>query len=105
MSCVIEIVTGTNEEQIIRVLLEKYPITVEELIKSLPFSAEVVDREIDKLIVKGIVRLELLPGARYVCLLRRDFRFIGKKAQRRFVKHKTGRRPKGPEKYDGPMFG
>ncbi len=101
----IEVVTGTNEEQIIRVLLEKYPITVEQLTKSLPFSAEVVDREIDKLIVKGIVRLELLPGARYIHLLRRDFRFIGKKAQRRFVKHKTGRRPKGPEKYDGPMFG
>jgi len=105
VSCVIEIVTGTNEEQIIRVLLEKYPITVEQLTKSLPFSADVVEREIDKLIVKGIVRLELLPGARFIRLLRRDFRFVGKKAQRRFVKHKTGRRPKGPEKYDGPMFG
>ena len=51
----IEIKTGTLDEKIIRLLLNKYPITVKELIINLNISREVGLRVLKKYQTKGIL--------------------------------------------------
>ena len=100
----IEITTGTLEERIIRILQKTYPITVEDIKKELNISVDMVIRTLKKFQMKGIVRLEPLPDKTYVRLLRHDFSFIGKKRQRKFIKHKTGKKIQDKEEYDGIMY-
>jgi len=100
----IEITTGTLEEQIIKLLQKKYPITISDMEKDLQASGQIIVRVLQKLQVKGIVQLEPLPDKTYVRLLRRDFSFIGKKRQRKFLKHRTGKKRQEPEEYDGIMY-
>jgi len=100
----IEITTGTLEEQIIKLLQKKYPITISDIEEELQASKKIIVRVLQKLQVKGIVQLEPLPDKTYVRLLRRDFSFIGKKRQRKFLKHRTGKKRQEPEEYDGIMY-
>lgn len=100
----IEITTGTLEEQIIKLLQKKYPITIFDIEKELQASRKIIVRVLQKLQVKGIVQLEALPDKTYIRLLRRDFRFTGKKRQRKFLKHRTGKKRQEPEEYDGIMY-
>ena len=53
--------------------------------------------------MKGIVRLEPLPDKTYIRLIRQDFSFVGKKRQRKFIKHSKGKRQKSKD-YDGIMY-
>lgn len=99
----IEIVKGTLEERIIRVLQKNYPITVEEIQNKLHLSKNNVLRVLQKFQTKGIVKLEPLPDKIYVRLLRSDFSFIGKKRQRKFIKHNKEKIHKTKE-YDGTMY-
>lgn len=99
----IEITTGTLEEQIIKILQKTYPITVKEIKNKLNVSVDMVVRALKKFQMKGIVRLEPLPDKTYVRLLRHDFSFIGKKHQRKFIKHRTGKK-KQTDDYDGIMY-
>jgi len=99
----IEIKTGTLDEKIIRLLLNKYPITVKELIINLNISREVGLRVLKKYQTKGILQLESLPNKTFIRLIRNDFSFIGKKNQRKFIKHKSGKKPKKKD-YDGIMY-
>ncbi|MCJ7572051.1 MAG: MarR family transcriptional regulator [Candidatus Thermoplasmatota archaeon] len=99
----IEITCGTLDEQIIKILQKTYPMTVEELKKKLHLSKQQVIRVLNKLQVKGIVRLEPLPDKTYVRLLRHDFSFIGKKRQRKFIKHYRGKTHKSKD-YEGIMY-
>jgi len=102
----IEIKTGTMEEKIIKILQEKYPITLEVLSKKLHVPKKTVEFELFKLSSKGIVDLEPLPDRTFIRLLRGDIRFIGRRHQEKFIKRKKGKvkiGDKGDE--DDIMFG
>ena len=100
----IEITTGTLEERIIKLLKKTYPISVDDIKKELNVSKDMVVRTLKKFQIKGIVRLEPLPDITYVRLLRHDFSFIGKKRQRKFIKHRTGKKSQDTNEYDGIMY-
>ena len=100
----IEITTGTLEERIIKLLQKTYPITVSDTEKKLHLSRNVVMRVLQKFQVKGIVQLEPLPDRTYIRLLRNDFSFIGKKRQRKFIKHHSGGKKQDSKDYDGTMY-
>lgn len=82
----IEIKTGTMEEKIIKILQEKYPVTLEEIGKKLHVSKSTAEFELVKLQSKGIVEMEPLPGKTFVRLIRTDFRFVGRRHQKKFIK-------------------
>ena len=83
----IEIDNGSIDAQIIKILQKKYPVTLEDIEHQLSLSRGRILRVLNQLHVKGIVRLEPLPDKIYVRLLRHDFKFVGKKRQRKFIKH------------------
>ncbi|KYK31917.1 MAG: transcriptional regulator [Thermoplasmatales archaeon SG8-52-3] len=99
----IEITTGTLEERIIKLLKKTYPISVDDIKNELNVSKDMILRTLKKFQMKGIVRLEPLSDKTYVRLLRHDFSFIGKKRQRKFIKHRTGKRQESND-YDGIMY-
>jgi predicted ArsR family transcriptional regulator len=99
----IEITTGTLQERVIKLLQKTYPITVIDIKNKLNISRIVIERLLQQLQVKGIVRLDALPDKTYVRLLRNDFSFVGKRRQRKFIKHRTGKKPKKTD-YDGIMY-
>ena len=100
----IEIERGSSEARIIEVLLEVYPITIEELRKELSLSEKMLERGIKRLQIKGIIELEPLPDKVYIRLLRRDFHFIGRKVTQRRPIKRSGGSNKGKE-YDGVAYG
>jgi len=100
----IEIVKGTLEERVIRLLQKNYPITLKEIQSSLHLSKNNVLRVLNKLQAKGIVQLEPLPGKTYIRLLRNDFSFVGRKRQRKFLKHHKEQKNNETEEYDGVMY-
>ncbi len=100
----IEIVNGTREEQIIKLLQKIYPITISDIEKKLHVSRKMILRVLQKFQVKGIVQLEPLSNKTYIRLLRNDFSFVGKKRQRKFIKHHLGKKKQEPEDYDGIMY-
>jgi len=102
---VIQIVDGTVESKILRLLLEMYPVTVRDLERELNLRGDVIQRSLKALAARGVVEVEPLPDRTYVRLLRRDFSFSGlKPSQRRRVRHHGGKSEKLKD-YDGPMFG
>lgn len=101
----IEIKKGTNEELIIKILQKKYPVTINNLQKELKLSRDIIERVLKKLQVKGIVRLEPLPDKTFIRLLRNDFSFIGRKRQRKFIKHnKNRKKPKSKEQKNNDIM-
>jgi hypothetical protein len=88
----IEIDNGSIDAQIIKILQKKYPVTVEFIEQQLNLSHGRILRVLNQLHVQGIVRLEPLPDKIYVRLLRNDFKFVGKKRQRKFIKHHRSQR-------------
>lgn len=100
----IEIINGSLEEQIIKILQKTYPITINDLEKKLHLSHAVIVRVLQKLQYNGIVQLEPLSDKTFIRLIRRDFRFIGKKRQRKFIKHHSSEKMQEPGKYDGDMY-
>ena len=99
----IEITRGTLDEQIIKILQKIYPITVKELKIKLHISKQQVLRVLNKLHVKGIIQLEPLPDKTYIRLIRHDFSFVGKKRQRKFIKHYKSKTNKSKD-YEGIMY-
>lgn len=89
----IEIDNGSIDAQIIKILQKKYPVTVEDIEHELSLSHARILRVLNQLHVKGIVRLEPLSDKIYVRLLRHDFKFIGKKRQRKFIKRHRSHQP------------
>ncbi|MGF3553681.1 MAG: HTH domain-containing protein [Thermoplasmatota archaeon] len=100
----IEVTTGTLEEQIIKFLQKTYPVTVKDIKNKLNISEKVILRTLKKLQLKDIVQLDILPDKIYVRLLRSDFSFIGRKQQKKFIKHKTGKKRQQSSDYNGYMF-
>ena len=83
----IEIITGTLEEHIIKILQKTYPVTTNDLLGQLQVSESLLMRTLKKLQIKGIVAMEPLPDTTFLRLLRNDISFVGKKRQKRFIKH------------------
>jgi hypothetical protein len=100
----IEITSGTIEEQIIKIIQKTYPITVSEVKEKLHISKENIMRVLQKFQVKGIIQLEPLPDKIYIRLLRNDFKFVGKKRQKKFIKHHAGVKKQESKDYDGMMY-
>ena len=100
----IEITTGTIEEQIIKFLRKNYPATVKDIENKLHLSRDNIIRTLQKFQIKGILELEPLPDKIFIRLKRNDFKFIGKKRQKKFVKHKSGPKKYQSEDYDGIMY-
>ena len=100
----IEIVKGTLEEQIIILLQKTYPITISDIERELHLSRKMILRVLQKLQVKGIVQLDSLSDKIYIRLLRNDLSFVGKRSQRKFIKHYKGKKKQEPEEYDGIMY-
>ena len=100
----IEIITGTTEEQIIKLLQKIYPISIDDIERNLKLSRSQIERTLQKLASQFIIQYEPLPNKTYIRLLRTDFKFIGKKRQKKFIKHRRGKKPKEPGKYDGIMY-
>jgi len=89
----IEIVAGTIDEQIINILQKQYPVTIENLEQQLHLSRDRIIRVLHQFEIKGIVRLEPLPDKTFIRLLRRDFKVVRKKRQRKFIKHHRRGKP------------
>lgn len=100
----IEITNGTIEERIIKLLQKVYPITITDVEKQLKLSRATVQRVLQKFLMKSIIQLEPLSDKTYIRLLRSDFSFIGKKRQKKFIKHQKGKIQKKPDDYVGIMF-
>jgi len=100
----IEITRGSLEEQIIKLLQKKYPITTFELASKLRVSQKRIEWILQKLQIKGITKLEPLPDKVYVRLLRNDFQFIGSPQQKKFIKHKSKSKKEDNEPYDDIMY-
>ena len=100
----IEITIGSLDEQIIKLLQKKYPITTFELASKLRVSQKEIEWVLQKFQVKGIVKLDPLPDKTYVRLLRNDFHFIGPKQQRKIMKQETEKNVKDDQDYDGMMY-
>ena len=100
----IEIKRGTLEERIIKILQKTYPVTINELSGRLRLSRPQVSRILNKLQIGGILKLEPLPGKTYIRLLRNDFSFIGKRRQKKFIKHQKTQKKQENKKYDGIMY-
>jgi DNA-binding Lrp family transcriptional regulator len=90
----IEIIRGSLEDQVIKLLQKKYPITTFELASKLHVSQKQVERILQKFQMKGITKLDILPDKIYVRLLRNDFRFVGLKQQVKPIKKKSIRSKK-----------
>ena len=100
----IEITRGTLDERIIKLLQKKYPITIDEISHELKLKKDIVTRVLQKFQIKGIVQLEPLPGKTFVRLIRKDFSFIGKKHQKKFIKHHKNGKKQETEEYNGIMY-
>jgi len=100
----IEITKGSLEEQIIKILQKKYPVTINDIRSSINLSEILIIRVLQKLQTQGIVQLEPLPNKTYIRLIRRDFKFVGKRRQRKFIKHHKGQKPEETDEYDGIMY-
>jgi len=85
----IEIIRGSLEEQIIKILQKNYPITTFELALKLRVSQKIVERILQKFQIKGITKLDILPDKIYIRLLRNDFRIVGMKQQVKPIKKKS----------------
>jgi DNA-binding MarR family transcriptional regulator len=100
----IEITNGTIEERIIKLLQKIYPITISDIQKELQVSRQIIIRVLQKFQTKGIIQMEPLPDKTFIRLSRNDFMFVGKKRQKKFIKHHKGKKKKEPSDYEGIMF-
>lgn len=100
----IEIERGSLDGRIIAVLLEVYPITVNELKEELSISEKMLERGLKRLQVRGIIALEPLSDKVFIRLQRRDFHFIGRKATQRKTLKRSGGKTRGKD-YDGFAYG
>jgi len=85
------------ERRILEVLLDWYPITVEELRDELRMREDVLMRNLRAMMMKGVVELEPLTNKTYIRLLMTDVQ-IAHKGRR----PKTGHEP--DDEYDALMY-
>jgi len=79
---------SSQEAVVLNYLLAKYPVTVEELRDMLSLPGRTLERVLKRLIRRGIIILEPLPGKTYIRMRRMDIRFVGiNPSQQRALKH------------------
>lgn len=100
----IEISADSLEERIIKLLQKTYPITLADMQKQLHVGKSILLRTLQKLQTRGIIRLDQLPGTVYIRLLRNDFSFVGRKHQKKPVKHRMQKKKTEQKQYDGIMY-
>ncbi len=100
----IEIKGGTIEEKIIKQLQKKYPISIKDLEEKIHISRVRIIRVLQRFQVKGIVQLESLPDKTFVRLIRSDFKFVTKKRQRKFIKHRHAKKQYQAPEDDSIMY-
>jgi len=72
-------VTNKFQERIIKILMNRYPLSIDEITKEIGMRKEVVEKEIKKLEIEGVIALDILPGKIFVRLMRQDFMFFKEK--------------------------
>ena len=111
----LEIKKGSLEERALKILIKKYPITVDELRKELGASKGAIERLIKGFVARGIVKLDVLPDKQFILLQRHDFRFIGHhesqrkplkliKRRDRVAKLRGKKRKDKMDEYDAMMY-
>jgi DNA-binding MarR family transcriptional regulator len=89
------------EAKILRVLLEKYPIDVDDIVKMTGLQKKEVIRSLKGMESRGWLVLERLPDKMFIRMRRFDFTFLGRnETQRKAVKHKGKDRKKKKIKQD-----
>lgn len=68
-----------TQERIIKILMKKYPVTIDEIVREMGMRKDTVEKEIKKLVEEGIIGLDILPDKIFVRLLRRNFMFFKEK--------------------------
>lgn len=107
-----EIKKGSLDERAIKILLDKYPITVSELRQELGISKSAVNRLIKSFIARGIIKLDKLPDKEFILLQKHEFRFIGHHESQRkplkIIKRRDRKakylRKKELDEYDNIMY-
>jgi len=89
---------GEHEKRVVDILMEWYPITVEELRDELSMRMDTLERTLKGLVLKGVIALEPLTDKTYVRLLVQDASVFKKKGKR----PKTGDEPE--DVYDALMY-
>ena len=88
-----QIKTGSLEERILRILLKKYPVTVDEIQEEVGMNEDMVERVLKALQTRGIVMLDILPDETFVRLINPNLHFIGRSSvQKKSLKRKTGKK-------------
>ncbi len=72
-------ITNKLQERIIKILMKKYPVTLDEITKDIRVRKDIVEKEIKILEMSGVISLDVLPDKIFVRLLRRDFMFFHEK--------------------------
>ena len=98
--------TSSLEAKILLLLVEVYPITVDEISDYLKAPKKKVENSIKVLTLKGLIALEPLPDKTYVSLTSGDFQFTGRETEQlKKVQEKLKKRQGPIEEYDGMMYG
>ena len=85
----VQVKANSIDAKVLRVLLERYPIDIEEVSKELNMPRKTVERAIKAMEQRGWVALEILSDRTFIRMRRFDFTFIGRDdTQRKAVKHK-----------------
>jgi len=85
-----QIKTGSLEERILRILLKKYPVTVDEIQDEVGVNEDTVEMVLKALQTRGIVMLDILPDETFVRLINPNLHFS--QVQKKSLKRKTGKR-------------
>jgi len=102
----ITVQSSSLEGRVLHYLLEKYPVTEEELHDMLGIPMKKISLILRRLRTRGIITLEVLPDKTYVRLLRTDIKFIGvNPSQRQAIKEKgRGHRKKSNDSTTSDMM-
>lgn len=81
----IDIKRTSLEGKVLEILMEKYPIDFERLLKETGFRKDSLELVLKKLSSKKIIQIECYPE-RYITLLRKDIEFTGTRRQHKTLK-------------------
>ncbi len=93
-----QIKTDSLEERILRILLQKYPVTINEIQEEIGVNEEKLKRILKALQTRGVIMLDVLPDETFVRLISPNLSFIGQsQVQKKSLKRKTGKKKNGKE--------
>jgi len=101
-----EVTGGSARDRILRLLGERYPVTVDEVALALGLRADTTRLEVKRLQAQGLVVVERLGGTSYVALSGAGFRVVGLSPADAAALRKKGKLPPTPPRpEDDPAFG